>query len=100
LDGSEKTGTRYAPRTSLAVRTVARSLKLSLVKTTPLPSVTQEGQPQQYIFALHPHAILPLGGVTNLTSDITGFSDLFPVRVNHPCRFEGGSRLSSLEQKQ
>ena len=45
---------------------------LQLIKTVDLdPRKT-------YIFAVHPHGILPFGGMMNMSSDITGFELLFP----------------------
>jgi 2-acylglycerol O-acyltransferase 2 len=47
-------------------------LQLKLVKTVDLPAT------KQYIFGIHPHGVLPFGGVLNVTSDLTGFDQLFP----------------------
>jgi 2-acylglycerol O-acyltransferase 2 len=45
---------------------------LRLIKTADLdPHKT-------YIFAAHPHGILPFGGMMNMSADLTGFTELFP----------------------
>lgn len=53
-------------------KSLAQSHKLKLVKTAELPS------DKRYIFALHPHAILPYGGALNLLTSANDFKTSFP----------------------
>ncbi len=68
LDGSERSGHGRANswlRGSAVWRVVGRRIMdVRLVKTADLPS----GPDRQYLFALHPHGILPLAGVGNLAT--------------------------------
>ncbi|MDP2435781.1 MAG: hypothetical protein Q8P67_08575 [archaeon] len=49
-----------------------RYFSLTLVKTSDLDPA------KVYVFAVHPHGILPFGGMMNMSSDLTGFEELFP----------------------
>jgi len=50
----------------------ANYFPVSLVKTADLDSS------KNYLFACHPHSVLPLGVLANFASNATGFSSLFP----------------------
>lgn len=59
-DGTEKRGGTIKRQTTFLHRFFAKQLSLKLVKTAEL-------DPQQrFLFGLHPHGILPFGGIMNV----------------------------------
>jgi len=83
IDPAETRGGRPWIGTQLGIRrwrlwdVIKERFKLRLVREAELP-------PGQYIFGLHPHAVMPWGAFFNVVSDINRFSELFPgidVRV-------------------
>ena len=76
LDPAETRGGRKSLGAGLRIRqwrcwdAIKERFALQLVREEELP-------PGQYIFGLHPHAVMPWGAFFNVTSDINGFSELF-----------------------
>eukprot|EP00698_Gefionella_okellyi_P024463 TRINITY_DN8638_c0_g1_i1.p1 TRINITY_DN8638_c0_g1~~TRINITY_DN8638_c0_g1_i1.p1 ORF type:complete len:335 (-),score=56.84 TRINITY_DN8638_c0_g1_i1:47-1051(-) len=51
---------------------LARVFQAQLIKTVSLDPK------RKYIFAVHPHGILPMGGILNLSTNASNFADTFP----------------------
>jgi 1-acyl-sn-glycerol-3-phosphate acyltransferase len=73
LNGGEKSaGPTFKRPRSLLQRMAKNRLNLTLVRTAELNPASK------YIMGIHPHGILPFGGIINMCSDVTDFGKLFP----------------------
>jgi len=77
LDGSEKASGRPNKWFKQGVgvfKWMSRRMNMKLVRTPECQLVPD----QTYIVGLHPHGVLPFGGVISLNTEVAGFSSLFP----------------------